>query len=86
MMEKFKEGILTPRPEDVEAIMAKGFPKEKAERMVRERLNKANARLHVERKTRLETQQPRYKLDNPKAKERPSMRPSPKIPERRPGL
>ena len=85
-MEKFKEGVITPRPEDVEALMAKGFPKEKAEQMIQERLSRANAKLHVERKARLETQQPRYKLDNPRAKQRPSMPPGPKMPEHRPGL
>lgn len=85
-MKTFEQAKFTPRPEDVEALMAKGFPKEKAEQIVQERLSRANAKLHTERRARLEAGQPRYKLDNPRAKERPAMRPSPKIPEQRPGL
>ena len=85
-MEKFKEGIITPRPEDIETLMAKGFPKEKAEQIVQERLSRANAKLHTERRAKLEAAQPRYKLDNPRAKERPRVPPSPKMPERHPGL
>lgn len=70
MANPFEKGVFKPRVEDVEALMARGLTEEQAKKMAETKLNKANARLSVERKIKKEAEQPRFKIDNPSAKER----------------